>query len=110
MPDLSGPVQVFSTASHLGAAYELVYVSVVPSVTSVQGVTLSSLESLPVVTAEDLVLIPGPDLTRSLEVDPALIGGVQDAALAGATMAAVCTGASGSSGRWRAAASPRAGR
>ncbi|MDR2321012.1 MAG: GlxA family transcriptional regulator [Microbacterium sp.] len=91
--DLSGPVQVFSAASHLGADYELTYVSPVEAVSSAQGVVLSSLEPLPAVAGEDLVLIPGPDLTRSLEVDPALIAWIQGAAEAGATLASVCTGA-----------------
>lgn len=91
--DLSGPAQVFSAATHLGADYELVYVSTETSVTSAQGLVLSSLEPLPVVSAEDLVLIPGPDLTRSLELDPLFVSWVQDAARAGATLASVCTGA-----------------
>ncbi|BBX33383.1 GlxA family transcriptional regulator [Mycolicibacterium mageritense] len=91
--DLSGPVQVFTTATYLGAGYRVTYVSPRPTVRSAQGLELASIEELPEVAADDLVLVPGPDLSRSLEISPAVVDWIQGAARAGATIASVCTGA-----------------
>ncbi len=91
--DLSGPVQVFTTATYLGARYGVTYVSPRPTVRSAQGLELASIEELPEVAADDLVLVPGPDLSRSLDINPVVVDWIQGAARAGATIASVCTGA-----------------
>lgn len=91
--DLSGPVQVFTTATYLGARYGVTYASPRPTVRSAQGLELASIEELPEVAADDLVLVPGPDLSRSLDINPVVVDWIQGAARAGATIASVCTGA-----------------
>ncbi|MFD6698276.1 MULTISPECIES: GlxA family transcriptional regulator [unclassified Microbacterium] len=91
--DLSGPVQVLSAATHLGADYEVSVVAADPSVVSAQGLTLAALGPLPSATHGDLVLVPGADLTISQEIDPRAITWIREAAEAGAQIASVCTGA-----------------
>jgi transcriptional regulator GlxA family with amidase domain len=91
--DLSGPVQAFSAAARLGAGYDLAFVSSDPLVSSAQGLDLSGLGALGPVRDGDLVLIPGADLTISLEIDPEVIHWIREAADAGAQIASVCTGA-----------------
>ncbi|OZB79843.1 GlxA family transcriptional regulator [Microbacterium sp. 13-71-7] len=91
--DLSGPVQAFSAATRHGADYELAFVASDPSVISAQGLELAGLGPLTAVHDGDLVLIPGADLTRSLEIDPVLIDWIREAARTDAQIASVCTGA-----------------
>lgn len=91
--DLSGPVQAFSAATHLGGAYEVTFVSSSAVVESAQGLELSGLETLEPVRAGDLVLVPGTDLTLSLDLDPSVIEWVRRASQSGAELASVCTGA-----------------
>lgn len=91
--DLSGPVQAFSAATRFGADYELAFVSPDPLVTSAQGLELAGLTGLTSVRDSDLVLVPGTDLTMSLELAPDMIGWIREAAHAGAQIASVCTGA-----------------
>ncbi|MEV8239845.1 GlxA family transcriptional regulator [Microbacterium testaceum] len=91
--DLSGPVQAFATATHLGGHYDISYVSSRTAVESAQRLELSGLDTLGPVQPGDLVLIPGADLSVSLDLDPAVIDWVHEASRAGAEFASVCTGA-----------------
>jgi transcriptional regulator GlxA family with amidase domain len=93
MLDLSGPVQVLATANYYGGRYEISFVGASPSVNSAQGLSLADLSPLPPVLPDDVVLIPGPDLTRQLDVDPEILDWVRAAAPAGATFVSICTGA-----------------
>ncbi len=95
--DLSGPVQVFDAANHLGAGYALSYVSETPEVRSAQGLRLAGLGPLPAVGAGDLVLVPGPRLQPPTPSQPLVSAGVvqwlRTAGEQQARIAAVCTGA-----------------
>ncbi|MFF0223208.1 GlxA family transcriptional regulator [Streptomyces sp. NPDC004629] len=94
--DLAGPVQVFDAAAHLGGGYRLEYVAETDDLRSAQGLRLAELAPLPTsrVGAGDLVLIPGPRLTRSDQlVAPGVVRLVRDAYDAGARVASVCSGA-----------------
>ncbi|MBU2665149.1 helix-turn-helix domain-containing protein [Actinoplanes bogorensis] len=87
--DLSGPIQVLHTAGH----YEIGFVAARPRERSAQGLALADLGPLPAVEAGDLVLVPGPDLTRQVDVDPGTIEWIRRAAAAGASFVSICTGA-----------------
>ncbi|MCU7724273.1 DJ-1/PfpI family protein [Actinoplanes sp. KI2] len=91
--DLSGPVQVLHTANYYGGAYEIGFVAADPQERSAQGLALAALAPLPRAAAGDVVLIPGPDLTQRLDVDPATIEWVRRAEAAGASFVSICTGA-----------------
>lgn len=94
--DLAGPAQVFSMAASLGAPYSLHFCANLAGVRSAQGLFLGQLEPLPVVSANDLVMVAGVALERLsqplLDVDTRrwLL-----AAHAKSTrIASICTGAS----------------
>ena len=95
--DLSGPVQVFDAAMHLGAGYRTEFVSESTEVVSAQGLRLAGLAPLPEVSAGDLVLVPGPRLPPTRAAAPLVAPGVLEwlrAARDRATrIASVCTGA-----------------
>ncbi|MFJ7493913.1 GlxA family transcriptional regulator [Streptomyces sp. NPDC097727] len=94
--DLSGPVQVFHAAAHLGGVYRLEYVAETGGVRSAQGLELAGLQGLAETQAGrgDMVLVPGPRLTGSDRlVSDAAVRWVRDAYDAGARVASVCTGA-----------------
>ncbi|KAA2265840.1 GlxA family transcriptional regulator [Solihabitans fulvus] len=95
--DLSGPVQVFDAAAHLGADYRLEYVADAAQVTSAQGLRLAGLGPLPEVGPGDLVLVPGPRLRAPTGDRPlvteAAVAWLRAAHRSGARVAAVCTGA-----------------
>lgn len=94
--DLAGSAQVFSMAASLGAPYSLHFCANLAGVRSAQGLFLGQLEPLPVVSANDLVMVAGVALERLsqplLDVDTRrwLL-----AAHAKSTrIASICTGAS----------------
>lgn len=95
--DLSGPVQVFDAATHRGAGYGTEFVSESPDVVSAQGLRLAALAPLPEVVAGDLVLVPGPRLSRRADPAPLISAAASDwlrtAHGRGARIASVCTGA-----------------
>ncbi len=95
--DLSGPVQVFDAATHLGADYRLRYVAESGELASAQGLRLAGLQPLPEVERGDLVLIPGPRLRPPGPGEPLasdeVIAWLRAAHRAGARLAAVCSGA-----------------
>ncbi|CRK60023.1 Transcriptional regulator, AraC family [Alloactinosynnema sp. L-07] len=92
--DLAGPAQVFSSARDLGYPYDLAYVAEADQVPSTQGPVLQADTSLPVLTGDDVVFVPGwraaPGLGSS--------GPLTDVTLAWlrahrGTVASVCAGA-----------------
>lgn len=95
--DLAGPVQVFDTASQLGAGYRIEFVADEPDVVSAQGLRFAALDALPAVGPGDLVLVPGPRIPPSAGaaplVTPTVARWLRSAAEGGASLASVCTGA-----------------
>lgn len=95
--DLAGPVQVFHTASQLGASYTLEYCASQTTVTSSQGLALANLKPFPSVQQGDLVIVPGLSLNgRTLDdagLEAELRRWLQDAYRAGARIASICSGA-----------------
>ncbi|UAJ79495.1 helix-turn-helix domain-containing protein [Leifsonia sp. ZF2019] len=100
--DLSGPAQVFSAASALGADYRLRWVGEASRVVSAQGLALDGLEPLAEAAADEntLVVVPGVDLGTVLRragsaglVAPEVLEWTRRAHAAGARLASVCTGA-----------------
>ncbi|MGH9869800.1 MAG: GlxA family transcriptional regulator [Candidatus Polarisedimenticolia bacterium] len=91
--DLSGPVQAFHEAGGLGAPYRIVHCGVEASARSAQGLVLGSLERLPTVTAQDLVLVPGVDSTTLDRLDHVPSEWLRSAHRAGARVASICSGA-----------------
>ena len=95
--DLSGPVQVFDAATHLGADYQVEFVGEFAEVASAQGLLLGRVAPLPAVRSGDLVLVPGPRLPQSNASAPlvseAVVLWLRQASDQRARIAAVCTGA-----------------
>lgn len=101
--DLSGPAQVFSAASALGADYRLRWVGEPAGVVSAQGLRLAGLEPLSDAAADEgaLVIVPGPDLAAVVRraagdgelVAPEVLEWTRRAHASGARVASVCTGA-----------------
>ena len=94
--DLAGPAQVFSMAASLGAPYSLHFCANHTGARSAQGLFLGQFEPLPVVSANDLVMIPGVTLERLsqplLDVDTRRF--LLDAHAKNTCIASICTGAS----------------
>ncbi|WP_189210554.1 GlxA family transcriptional regulator [Actinokineospora fastidiosa] len=91
--DLAGPAQVFSGARDIGLPYELAYVADAAEVPSAQGSALRAETDLPVLTADDLIVVPGwraPRLAGTGPLSPALLDWLR--AHPGA-VASVCAGA-----------------
>ncbi|WP_078911097.1 GlxA family transcriptional regulator [Streptomyces sp. NRRL WC-3742] len=94
--DLSGPAQVFSTAADHGLGYEIGYVAEQEDVPTAQGLTLRAPVEWPVLTPEDLVVVPGwraPKLRAHGELAPATLERLAAHHAAGGTVASVCAGA-----------------
>jgi transcriptional regulator GlxA family with amidase domain len=96
--DLAGPSQVFDTAARLGAPYRLMFCSTRSTQTTIPGLVLTQLAPLPVVTADDLVLIPGMSGVDVLSQTHSLLDKETREWLcaayeAGALLASICTGA-----------------
>ena len=94
--DLAGPAQVFSMAASLGAPYSLHFCANHTGARSAQGLFLGQFEPLPVVSANDLVMVAGVTLERLsqplLDVDTRRW--LLDAHAKSTCIASICTGAS----------------
>ena len=92
LQDLAGPVQVLDEASAHSTGYRFVYCSSSSRIRSAQGLVLSELVPLPEPRPDDLVLLPGVTAS-SLDRLQCPSDWLRSAATAGATLAAVCSGA-----------------
>ncbi len=92
MLDLSGPLQSFSEANQLGAAYQLHYCSPLRSVVSAQGLVLAELEALPDLGAEDTLVIPGLSSTALQQAELYPVEWLRRTEAAGTRMVTVCSG------------------
>ncbi len=93
--DLAGPAQVFSIAASLGAPYCLHFCGNISEARSAQGLFLGHLETLPFVSADDLIIVAGvalDQLNPSL-LDLATRDWLTDAHNRGICIASICTGA-----------------
>lgn len=95
--DLAGPAQVFSAASDLGAPFKLIFCANRSAVRSAQGLVFTQLEPLMHVTADDLVMVPGLQVSDD-PVDVFRLNAEESqwlshAYMQGAHIASVCTGA-----------------
>jgi len=97
MLDMAGPVQVFHSATALGAPYVLDYCSPHDEIISAQGVVFSRLQPLPRAQPGDSILIPGLDLREYARGDVRLhhtvLNWIKQASVTGARILSVCTGA-----------------
>ncbi|WP_034341674.1 GlxA family transcriptional regulator [Deinococcus misasensis] len=95
--DLSGPAQVFGTARHFGAPYELSFHAFGQKVMSAQGLPLGPFLPPPLPDKNDLVVLPGPELKAPaqghLMFSEDVLNWLKAAHRTGATLASVCTGA-----------------
>lgn len=94
--DLAGPVTVFYESGCCGKPYELHYVSPYPHPGTSAGIGFAAVAPLHsvTVTAEDIVVVAGMDLSRFERADDALwVPWLQEAAAAGAIICSVCTAA-----------------
>ena len=91
--DLSGPVQVFHEANGFGAAYDLHFCGVKPTVTSAQGLRFSNLEPLPDPEPNDTVLVPGMDSTTLDRLGHVPNRWLRAALDTGARLCSICSGA-----------------
>ena len=57
--DFAGPVQAVYEANGFGARYELHYVGATSEVRSAQGFVFAGVEPLPIIAADDWILVPG---------------------------------------------------
>ena len=92
LQDLAGPVQVLDEASEFCPGYRLVYCSTAARVRSAQGLVLADLSPLPEPRADDLVLVPGVAV-KALDRVPIPREWLHRAAVSGARLASVCSGA-----------------
>lgn len=95
--DLAGTVQVFHTAIHMGAGYQLLFCAEQPEIASSVGLMFSQVASLPSIVADDLIIVPGVDLEGIMLADNSLSlplrEWLRDAYATGAHVASVCSGA-----------------
>jgi len=94
--DLAGPVQVFDTASRLGASYKLLFCAAKNEIKSAQKLYISHLTSLPEASDDDLILVPGCrgilDSFHEL-LDNSSKRWLKKSYKAGVQIASICTGA-----------------
>lgn len=93
--DLAGPAQVFSMAASLGAPYSLHFCANLSEVRSAQGLFLGQFEALPVVSANDVVMVAGVTLERLNQplLDVETRRWLLDAHATSSCIASICTGA-----------------
>jgi transcriptional regulator GlxA family with amidase domain len=93
--DLAGPAQVFSMAAALGASYSVHFCANTSEVRSTHGLFLGQLEPLPIVDADDLVMVAGVTLERLNQplLDAQTRHWLMDAYRNGTRIASICTGA-----------------
>jgi transcriptional regulator GlxA family with amidase domain len=90
--DVAGPVQALSEAASYGTDYDIQYCALTPSIRTAQGLEIGALHSLPDVTRTDWVFVPGYPI-RTVQPPLAQIEWLRQAALTGARLCSVCTGA-----------------
>lgn len=94
--DLAGPAQVFFSAAGLGLGYQLSYVADRDEVGSAQGAVLGTDSTLPELSREDLVMVPGwhaPTLAGTGPMSTTALDWLRTHYLNGGTVASVCAGA-----------------
>jgi transcriptional regulator GlxA family with amidase domain len=95
--DVAGPAQVFSTAAHMGAPYDVVFCACQPELPTTMGLVVANLVPLPAAGSGEIVLVPGVGLqTTALKtglLNPTVARWLNQAYQAGACLASVCTGA-----------------
>jgi transcriptional regulator GlxA family with amidase domain len=95
--DLAGPAQVFSSASDLGFSYELSFFAERNEVTTHQGLPLRASTTWPVLSPEDLIVIPGWRAHPSAMTHGRLAASTSTRVLAhhraGGTLVSICAGA-----------------
>ena len=95
--DLAGPAQVFSAASDLGKPFKLMFCANHVDVRSAQGLVFAQLEPLVSVLADDLIIVPGLQLSRdpaqAFRLEAEVSQWLYSAHRQGACIASVCTGA-----------------
>ena len=94
--DLAGPAQVFSTAADLGCSYRLVYAAEQEEVPSAQGAIIRAETDWPVLTPDDLLMVPGWrawDLRPANGPGPRAVAWLRAHHEAGGAVASVCAGA-----------------
>ncbi|GEM44587.1 GlxA family transcriptional regulator [Deinococcus cellulosilyticus] len=95
--DLGGPAQVFETARFYGAPYQISFHAFETQIISAQGLPLGPLSRPPTPEKDDLVILPGPELSAPAAGQPLFsaetLRWLQQAHAAGAQLASVCTGA-----------------
>lgn len=99
--DLAGPAQAFSAAREFGHAYDLVYAAdpaaAERTVVSAQGLPLVADGQVPPLGPDDLIVVPGWGVKRSLGRGPrasrALADLLRGHHAAGGTVASICAGA-----------------
>lgn len=93
--DLAGPAQVFSVAASLGAPYSLHFCGNMGEARSAQGLFLGQVESLPSLSAQDLIVVAGVALDQLDQplLDTTTRDWLIDAHTNGTRIASTCTGA-----------------
>jgi transcriptional regulator GlxA family with amidase domain len=95
--DLAGPAQVFAAATELGMPCKLVFCASHTQVRSAQGLAFAQLEPLVSVTSDDLVMVPGlqlsHDFSKVFQLNPQEHKWLSQAYKEGAYIASICTGA-----------------
>lgn len=91
--DLAGPMQALGEANRSRPRYRLRFCSTRDKVRTDQGLVLSDLEPLPDVDANALVVVPGMPYAATQKLDRRVIRWLRDAAVSGAQLTSVCTGA-----------------
>jgi transcriptional regulator GlxA family with amidase domain len=89
--DIAGPLQTFDEARGLGGDYRTVMCGTAAALDTAQGLSLTALRRLPLVSKDDLVVVPGFRL-HDHRVPPALVRWLREAHHAGGHIASVCTG------------------
>ena len=94
--DLAGPAQAFATATELGHEYRLLYVGEREEITTAQGICLQASLGWPVLSRDDLVIVPGwrcPDGESHVKFTALTLDRVRAHHKDGGTVASVCAGA-----------------
>jgi transcriptional regulator GlxA family with amidase domain len=94
--DLAGPAQAFGTATELGHEYRLLYVGEREEITTAQGICLQASLGWPVLSRDDLVIVPGwrcPDGESHVKFRALTLDRVRAHHGDGGTVASVCAGA-----------------
>jgi transcriptional regulator GlxA family with amidase domain len=94
--DLAGPAQAFGTAAGIGCGYELRYVAEQEDVPTAQGLSVRATTDWPVLTPDDLIIVPGWRASTLARTGPLAVETIERLAshhAAGGFVASVCAGA-----------------